>query len=67
MQPHTTYRVVGVRADGSKRVLCDTIATKEKAEHLINEVCQLGVFASLVAEPDDMPLHDPPQVGQLHL
>jgi hypothetical protein len=54
MQTAECYRVVGVRADGSKRLLCGQL-TKEEAERLCAALAAEATrpFASLAVEMDD--------------
>jgi hypothetical protein len=52
MHSTTYYRVVGVRHDGSKRLLCGHIDSRERAERLAG-LLQVSPFASVVVEIDD--------------
>lgn len=61
MNPTTTYRVVGVRSDGSKRILCDKIATEEQATNISKSLSAEAPFAEIIIERDGDPLIEPEQ------
>jgi len=60
MDPTNYYRVVGVRNDGSKRLLCGHLRTKELAERVAGAVKENSPFASLVVECDRGSMHELP-------
>jgi hypothetical protein len=64
MNAQNTYRVVGVRADGSKRVLCDKLQSGELAERIACHLTDKSPFASIVIEPEDVRIVEPSQDGQ---
>jgi hypothetical protein len=57
------YRVVGVQPNGSKRLLCDRIETRDQAERVANALREVSPFASLVAELDDGSMVEAPDRG----
>lgn len=65
MKAQPSYRLIGLRADGRREVLCIGIATKERAEalarNLIGPIVNETEFASIVAEPEGAS----PPVGRL--
>ncbi len=65
MTPAMTYRVVGVRGDGSKRVLCDKLSSSEMAQHIAGNLVDGSPFASISVERDDVPLADSERDGEL--
>ena len=58
MTPTTRYRVVGVRADGSKKLLCGDLRSSELAMNIAGGLVDGSPFASISVERDDVPLHD---------
>jgi hypothetical protein len=57
------YRVVGVHPNGSRRLLCGRIETRDQAEKLASALHEVSRFASLVAELDDGSMVEAPDGG----
>jgi hypothetical protein len=68
MMARVTYRIVGVRADRSKRVLCDGLSSGDLAERIAGHLSDDGPFTSISVERDDVPIVEQavPQDGQLN-
>jgi hypothetical protein len=47
------FRVVGVYPDGSRRLICGRIETRDEGEEVANALRDVSPFASLVVEPDE--------------
>ncbi len=57
------YRVVDVQPNGSKRLVCSRIETRDQAEKVADALRDVSSFASLVAELDDGSMVEPPDRG----
>lgn len=67
MNPATTYRVVGVRSDGSVRLLCGQIVCREMAERVALAVSYESPFASIAVQDELEPLDGQAQEDELVL
>lgn len=65
MTPQARYRVIGVRSDGSKRVLCDNLPSADLAQRIASNLVDGSPFTSITIERDDVPLTQPPQPPML--
>jgi hypothetical protein len=57
MLPRETYRVVGVRADGSRSVLSLRLSIDD-ANYLANALFAAGIFAEVLVELDQIEADD---------
>lgn len=53
MLPSSRYCIVGVRADGSTKVLCGELLDRELAERVASGLGYRDLFIRIVVEPDD--------------